>query len=151
MHSGCLSVRQRKQHAVDAADGVRRIELGEPELLQPFRCIHIPRFPRFPRFSSLGNLLLNDVLRIWEQQVARAEQLSEFFRKVHYAHGLYMLETQKNGGTALLGVSRTRWAGVVDVLQSVVDNRQSIENTLGQLRRERSKSKSVSWNNVDVS
>jgi len=72
--------------------------------------------------------------------VARAEDVAGFFKKVHYAHTLLYQELAKNQGSGLVSPAPTRWASKVDCLKSVVENRVSIENTLGALRRQKYRS-----------
>ena len=74
-------------------------------------------------------------MKIWEWHMGRARNVAEFFHKVHYAHGLYAQEMVKTGGSFPRVPGNTRWGSCVDCLQSVLDNRITIENTPGALRR----------------
>ena len=74
---------------------------------------------------------------VWGQQLARAESVEFFFRKCHYPNALYRVGVEAGRGTMLVAPVETRWGSKVDLLQSLLHNRELVENTLGQLRREK--------------
>lgn len=83
--------------------------------------------------AHTGQLLAKDVLSLWENVIAKAEQVEEFFRR-GYPRVVYT-EERVQGGQYLREPVKTRWASNVDLLESLVANRVSVEHALGRLRQ----------------
>lgn len=70
-----------------------------------------------------ANLLLQDVCKLWDTQLAQCQTLEEYFRTSHHARALYVKEMNKRQGTLLVEACDTRWASKVDMLESCLTNR----------------------------
>ena len=87
--------------------------------------------------AHTGQLLLKDVCELWSSLFAKANDVEKFFRNTHYARTMYIAEMDRiKGATLLRHPGDTRWGSQVTMMQSVVDNRVCVENTLSALRRE---------------
>lgn len=90
--------------------------------------------------AHAGNLLLEDVAKIWAGLITRVEAVESFFRLSHYPRAKYLREAAKNGGTCLIRPVATRWTSNVEMVASALDNRRTIVTTLQELRDEGFKS-----------
>jgi hypothetical protein len=70
--------------------------------------------------------------------VSKAESV-EFFLRRGYPRVVYT-EERVDGGAYLKEPVKTRWGSKVDLLLSLIENRVSVEHTLGRLRREKFRS-----------
>ena len=74
---------------------------------------------------------------MWPGVEEKATAIETLFRNSHYARAVYAEEAKRQpGGTMLVHPCLTRWGSCAAMLESIVKNRVTIENSLSRLRRE---------------
>lgn len=88
--------------------------------------------------SHSAELLVGDLWGMWPGVEEKATAIETLFRNSHYARAVYAEEAKRQpGGTMLVHPCLTRWGSRAAMLESIVKNRVTIENSLSRLRREK--------------
>ncbi len=109
--------------------------LGLPSLRCPVHC---------------SNLLFQGIAGPFEEFFVQPRTMLQFFQNVNYAHITCLPAMSQGGGTHLCAPVETRWASVVDCLQSSLKNRLSVEDALLTSRRENLSSSAFSSRRLSV-
>ena len=85
-------------------------------------------------FAHTLQLLLQDLSSLFDGQFEQLKQVEVFFRNRHEPRTAYVAMCEQFKGTMLIQPGETRWGSNIECLQSLLDNRQVIENALLKLR-----------------
>lgn len=80
------------------------------------------------------NLLLKDILGLFQRQLEQCSETVQFFKVRHDARRTYIETMQLMGGNLLKGQCATRWGSAVDMLRSMVENKRTVQQAALTLR-----------------
>ena len=84
-------------------------------------------------FAHTLQLLVEDLSSLFDGQFKQLKQVEVFFRNRHEPRTAYVAMCEQFKGTMLIQPGETRWGSNIECLQSLLDNRQVIENALLKL------------------
>lgn len=122
---GCVVVAAIADNAANVQLALAKLALDK---VIPLHCL-----------AHSGELLCKDVWTLWPVLEERAGALESFLRNHHYPRACYHEEVARNKdrATMLTHPCDTRWGTRAAMLESIVANREFVENTLSRLRREK--------------